>query len=50
MDCHARHRVGISLSVFLYAGFAFTVVTEVNGVTFYALIDDGDMIKGGRIV
>lgn len=26
------------------------MVTEVNGVTFYALIDDGDMIKGGRIV
>lgn len=26
------------------------MLTEVNGVTFYALIDDSDMIKGGRIV
>lgn len=26
------------------------MTTEVNGVTFYALIDHGDMIQGGRIV
>lgn len=26
------------------------MMTEVNGVTFYALLGHGDMIEGGRIV
>lgn len=26
------------------------MITEVNGVTFYALLDHGDRIQGGRVV